>query len=218
VDCPTWQRLDQYIRRLVAFYDYLFALVYNEDTINPPEHPDGGVREVFNGLLRQYMVATRYWDYLVHNASVKLAAQAQGQTVVTAVFYRNITVNPVSDVQIELAFCFYRNGSPWTAVDEGSSAFKLLVRGEADLNAVYDGDPVYAGSCVTVKLKAPSALASGKSLYGDLVLILTSGMTSVVGTADEFHILLTATFTNTHLGTVVKEQLIYFMPPQGSSE
>jgi hypothetical protein len=217
VDCPTWRRLDEYIRRLVAFYDYLFELIYNEDTTNPPVHPDGGVREAFNGLLRQYMTATRYWDYLVHNAAVKLAAQAQGQAVVTAVFYRNITPNPVSGVHIQLEFCFYKNGSPWSAIDAAVSSFKLLARSEADLNAIYDGVPVYGSSCVTVTLQAPSALASGKSLYGDLVLLLDNTIDLAENTSDEYHILLTATFTNTHLGTIVKEELIYFMPLLGSS-
>jgi len=180
-------------------------------------HPDGGVREAFNGLLRQYMTAARYWDYLVHNAAVKLAAQAQGQAVVTAVFYRNITPNPVSGVHIQLEFCFYKNGLAWSAIDDTVSSFKLLARSEADLNAVYDGAPIYGSNCVTVNLQAPAPLTSGKSLYGDLVLMLDSTIDLAENTSDEYHILLTVTFTNTHLGTIVKEELIYFMPLQGSS-
>ncbi len=217
VDCPTWMRLDDYIRRLTAFYDYLFELVYNENTTVPPTHPDGGVVDIFNGLLREYMVATRYWDYLVHNASVKMATQAQGQSVVSAVYYRNISNGSLGSVKITLEYCFFKNGNPWTAVDETVSSVKLLARAEADSNAIYDGDPVYLGNCVTVRLQAPAAVDSGKTLYGDLVLILNNTLEFDDGGGNEYHIVVTATFTGTHLGTVVKESLVYFFPLTGSS-
>lgn len=218
VDCPTWARVDQYVRRLVDFYNYLLALVYNEDTANPPVHPDGGTPEIRNGLLRQYMTATRFWDYLVHNSTIKLAAQASGQSVVTAAFYRNITPIPVAGVTISLEYKFFKNGVPWTgAVDSTVLSAKLLARTDVDMNAIYDGPLVWNADGVTVNLQATGPLASNESLYGDVVLLLDDTLVPADNTTDEYHILLTATFTNTHLGVVQKEVLIYFMPLVGSS-
>ena len=218
VDCPTWVRLDSYVRRLAAFYDYILELIYNEDTANPPVHPDGGTPEAINGLLREYMTAVRYWDYLVHNSTLKLAAQASGQAVVTAAFYRNITPLAVAGVEIQLDFCFYKNGAVWAAVDSSVVSFKLLARTGVDMNAVYSGVPVWNAGCVTVNLAATGPLASNQSLYGDLVMMLDDTLLPADTGLDECHIELTATYKNTHLGTAVtKTLLIYFVPPAGSS-
>lgn len=216
IDCQTFQRLYTYLDRLKVFYTYLFDLVYNADPAHPPVHPDGGVREIANGLLQQYMTCARYWDFCAHGSTVKFSAQAQGQVLVAAAYYKNISDAAVGPVTCDIQFCFFKDGSPYSAINTSNTGTKLLLRAGTDIiNMIEAAPPDYTPSCVTAHLVSPGTVPSGGTLYGDLVLLIKSLVD--MDASSDYRVIVTATFTGTHIGSVTRTVTIYFQPSEITS-
>lgn len=245
-DCQTWDKLDTYLSRIRDMYDYIFELISTEDTENIPLHPDGGVRESFAGIYPQTMAALRYWDYLVHRSTVKLAAQVTGQTVSLAGFYRNISdaaVGGITPVTFTFRFSFfYRSDSsssssggpsdycPWTGLTAGDVSVRVLDRAGKQ-SAVYESFQLLSGGIVPPCPDSGGAhtaevvlrggeLAPGEERYADVALLFRNMETFVADTNYIARVELTVEPVHlTPPGSDVKEVIIYFQPPdEGISE
>lgn len=190
MDCGLYQQLGEYLDRLRVFYDYL-SNITNDDTPSiPPEHPDGGLRESRYGLYQQYMAGARYWDYLLHMSTIKLSAQGQGQSIVAAGFYRNISpsdigAGPGVGVQTDISFQFFRGACPWEGIS--SSIVEIRALDRSGKNSAYLAGVVYTdgslpGGCpsgpgahtVTASLQSGSDLGPNGEVYADVALLLTN--------------------------------------------
>lgn len=229
LDCLEYQRLYDYLDRLRVFYDYIFSLTSAEDTTISPEHPDGGTPDAFVGVHQQLMAAQRYWDYLVHIHSVKLSAQSQGQSVVAAAYYRNISLDTVGlanpdGVTMTLVFVFKKDGSPWTGMSESFVSVRYLDRSgkpsaTEDSPATYSPAPSSAHT-ITVFLKTTDPMASGEEIYADVALLFKN--TNLFNdSGSDYTMDVTLTVDQTHLDPVAqtRTEIVYFQPPepQGSS-
>lgn len=175
LDCLTWKRLQEYLDRIEEFYDYMFELIYNTNTLVPPTHPDGGHPEEFNGLYWQWLAAQRMWDYLVNASTAKFTAQAQGQSIVAAGYYRNISDGNVGDpLEATVTFVFTKNDAPWNGIDSSVVESRWLVRSTSDNVMAQDGatpDTIGTYYLKTFgKFSAP--LPSNEVIYIDVALLI----------------------------------------------
>lgn len=239
VDCLTWIRLQEYLERIEAFYDYVFELIYNENTFIPPVHPDGGTPEDFNGLYWQWLAAQRMWDYLVNASSVKFAAQAQGQSIVTAGHYRNISDTSRGDpLQASITFVFTKGGAPWEGVDNTLVTSRWLERSTDDLTM--GQDPAKPDEIGTYYLKTygkyAGPYASESVIYIDVALLIDDS--KLPDELADFRVYVVFELDRTHLidsnvinpaidtwewedildetggstGRVIKEKIVHFVP------
>lgn len=228
LDCLEYQRLFDYLSRIEAFYNYIFELTRSEDTDSPPEHPDGGVRDSFVGVHPQLMAALRYWDYLVHMNSVKVSAQSTGQSVTTAAYYKNISLDPVGDpnpdgVTMTLKFEFKKDGVLWDGISESFVDVRFLDRSDKP-SATEDSPATFspasgAAHTITVFLKTTNPLASGEEIYADVALLFKNTNQFNEPGAD-FSMDVTLTVDQTHLDPVSQERttIVYFQPPEPEEE
>jgi len=223
LDCLTYYRIEEYLDRIRTFYDYINDLCNWQDTANPPPHPDGGVRETFAGVLEQTMTAMRYWDSLVQQSSVKLAAQCYGQSLVAAGFYRNISDHAVGSPAVTLTLTFHfqkRDGAgvvtDWDGIASEISDVKVLDR-EKKCSCTLVSATIGSNEVVVITT-SNGGMDSGKEVYSDVALILLN--TELYNNpAYSYQVEVTMVVTPTHLGpegdpnTVTKRTLVYFRPP-----
>jgi len=234
-DCDIWNRLNEYIDRLDEFYDYQLDLVQNENTSVPPEHPDGGTPNTYSGIYPQVLSSQRFWDYLVHNGSLKFSSESQGQSVVVATYYNNISTGIVGDgggngVTITYEYGFYRNGILWAGVSDTLLEPRLLAREGSDNPPdnirTYTLNSVFTTTKITVtmttfdnSLPGPRLVPSGGVLYSDLVLLIKD-FTQFDDDA-EYYVDITMTIDRTHLiapgnptGTRMLSTRVFFVPSE----
>jgi hypothetical protein len=220
LDCLEYQRIEDYLQRIEVFYDYLLELS-TDRTTDPseiPEHPDGGIREDLTGVFEQITAAREYWDHLLHNSTVKLAVQGQGQSIVAAVFYRNIsdfTVGAGTGVSVDVAFQFTKNGSPWAGINTDVVEIRELNRNGKPSAGVISST-ITGGHTITASMEfaSPAGLASGEEFYADVaLLILNTTLFEEIG--EEFTVDVTMTITPTHIippTTIVRTDQAHFRP------
>jgi len=232
LDCPQYYRLEEYINRIEAFYDYIFALSYDNSTGSVPAHPDGGVRETTTGTLQQFMAVRKYWDYLVHNSTVKLSAQAYGQSVVVAGFYRNISDRAIGDgadgVTFQFLLSFKKvdsggNVTAWSGISQSITDVIPLVRQErcsADIGGL--GVTFPGSSQIQIEMVSGADIAAGAEVYADVAVTLLGALL----TNDplySYRVDIDLTVSHTHLGPVVsnnpvsRDTSVYFRPPEPES-
>lgn len=238
VDCLTWRRLDQYLTRIEAFYDYMFELIYNDNTPVPPVHPDGGTPEIFNGLYWQWLAAQRMWDYLVNSSTAKFSAQGQGQSIVTAGYYRNISDVAVGPLTASVTWVFTKGGVIWEGIDSGIVESRWLVRNTSDNIMIKDAlNPDEIG---TYYLKTYGTLGgnlpSTEVVYVDVALLIDDS--KLPKELADFRVYVIFELNPTHLidtnvldwsietwewadivdehggptGRVIKSEIVYFVP------
>jgi len=229
VDCLHYKQLEEWLDRLRSFYDYVFALSYDNDTSTIPSHPDGEVVEQRTGLLQQLLSAQRYWDFLIHRTSVKLGAQAYGQSLVAAGFYRNISDRTIGaglpdGVTLTFLFTFQRVDdagavTAWDGITESVSDVKVLDRSSKCSSVLGTTGVSFIGSNqVQVETVSGRDLASGQEIYSDVALILLSTVLANDPTYG-YRVSVQLTVSHTHLGpavsanAIVKNESVYFRPP-----
>lgn len=234
-DCDIYGRLYEYIARLGAFLEYHLQLIMNEDTEIPPVDPDGNVPVIANGLYHQLLASQRFWDHQVHRASVKCASQSQGTSLVSVLYYNNISVDTIGDgggngITITFEYKFLRNGTLWSGVNSQSVDVKLLPREGADdppdrIRAYTLSDSYGAGlvtaTCTTYddSLPGPRLLPSGGFLYADVAVLLKN---SILFDDDaDYTVEVTTTIDLTHLrspgnpdGIQVCKSTLYLVPTE----
>jgi hypothetical protein len=221
IDCLQFVRISDYLSRISDFYTYILNLVLAENA--EPEHPDGGTPQDFYGLLPQWLATRRYWDYLVHNSTIKLVAQSMGQSLTAAVFYRNISSNTVPQVTIEMEFEFLRDtGSGFVPValnltPDTVEVRELVREGETD-PASLSGAPVYTSTTITATFESPGTLAPNIQTFADMALLFRD-MGLIDNSIYRFAVRVTASVSPTHLSVspITKETLVFFVPPSASS-
>ena len=233
LDCLSYRRIEEYLDRLRIFYDYIFSLSYDNTTDTIPEHPDGGIQEDRTGALQQFMSSRRYWDFLVHQSTLKLGAQAMGHSLVVAGFYRNIsdhTIGTAPDgVTMTYTFAFQKvdalgNVTPWEGIAASVSDVEILDRtGKCSAILGPAGVAFVGGSQVVVETISDDNVTSENEIYSDVALVL-------MGTILEhdpvytYRVDVALEFSHTHLGDVSsanpvsKNTLVYFRPPDTPEE
>jgi hypothetical protein len=228
VDCLTFYELAAYLDRITIFYDYIFDLTYTDDTVNPPEHPDGGVRETFVGTMQQTMASLRYWDNLLNRSTVKLSAQSFGQSVVGAAYYRNISDRYIGNlpngVTLTLTFTFQKvdsggNVTDWNGISASITDVQIMDREGRCSAALGPTGITFIGSNeVQVQTVSGALLGPGQEIFSDVALVL-------LGTIDtndanySYQVAVHLEVSHTHLGDsgndnpVEKDTLVYFRPP-----
>ena len=234
LDCLTYKRLGEYLTRISSFYDYSLALITNQDTDTPPVHPDGDIPELRSGLLPQVQASMRMWDYLVHNSSVKFSTIAQGQSIVTAVYYKNVSDFEVgtdpNGITIELIFTFQRNGVDWDGITDELIETRLLARDGAD-------NPPDSIRAYTISTSFPDThtvqvilttfdsailderrLPSAGTLYADVALMVTD--LALFDDGGDYTVDVCMNISPTHLitagnptGEIDQCKMVYFTPP-----
>jgi hypothetical protein len=190
----------------------------NEDTANPPEHPDGGFPEEINGLLPNFLSAVRYWDHMVHKASVKFSAQVVGQAISTAVFYRNISVDTIGPtISVTVLYEFFEDGVPWAGINDELLELRVLPRDGVTPEDVYGISnaimTIQAGNTqALVKMETTAPILSGQSMYSDHAL-LVKGF-DLFDEKKNYTVKATLTLLPTHLVpiTQTREIFIFFVP------
>ena len=228
LDCLSYRRLEEYLDRIRVFYDYIFSLCYDNTTATIPEHPDGGIQEDRTGALQQFMSSRRYWDFLVHQATLQLGAQAMGHSLVAAGFYRNISDHTIgaapNGVTMTYTFAFQKvdalgNVTPWEGIAASISEVELLDRtGKCSTILGPAGVAIEGGSQVVIETISDDNITSGNEIYSDVALVL-------MGTILEhdplysYRVDVGLEFSHTHIGgvssanPVSKNTLVYFRPP-----
>lgn len=228
LDCLTFYRLEDYLDRIKLFYDYIFALTYANDTKNPPEHPDGGVREVVTGIHQQVMSSRRYWDNILSRSMVKLSAQSFGQSIVAAAYYRNISNNNIGNlpngVTLTFTFTFQKvdsggNVTAWDGISASVTDVEILDRASKCSASIGPSGITFIGSNeVEVQTITGTLLSPGKEYFSDVALVL-------LGTVDtndpnySYQVAVKLEVSHTHLGPVGSDNpverntLVYFRPP-----
>lgn len=232
VDCQTWDQLNAYFQRISEFYDYMYSLCNDPDTSTIPEYPDGGIRENFTGVYQQHMAVLRYWDYLVHRSTTKLAAQSYGQSIVTAVFYRNISDGEIgtgTGIDYTIRLSFYKKVGedfcPWGGLSSDFISVRALDR--TDKNSAWVTDTQFlSGGIVppctellpgahTIEITMHcDALASGDECYADVAVLFKDIDAFENG---EYLVNIYAKVDPTHIvppGYEEKETTVYFLPPE----
>ena len=231
MDCLSYQRLEEYLDRLRAFYDYIFSLSYDNSTATIPEHPDGGVQETRTGVLQQFMAARRYWDFLVHQSTIKLGAQAMGQSLVAAGFYRNISGSTIgtapNGVTMTFTFTFQKvdtsgTVTSWEGVTSSVSDVEILDRaGKCSAALGPAGVSFVGGYKVIVETISGSNVTSGNEIYSDVALVLMGTLLSN-DSAYTYQIEVKLDISHTHLGAAVDanpistSMLVYYRPPDAA--
>jgi len=188
LDCLTYQRLQEYLARITTFYNYIFELAYNQES-TPPTHPDGGTPEEFSGTYAQFTALQRYWDHLVHNSTIKISAQGQGQSVALAAFYRNISDDTIGDsiadqgVKLTITLEFFQEDSvgtvtSWSGVSASTTAVRELQREGKDTASIpLGGVSFVSASEIEICLYSGADMVSGEEVYADVaVLFLTTAL------------------------------------------
>lgn len=228
LDCLTFYRLEEYLERIKLFYDYVFALTYDNDTQNPPEHPDGGVRETLTGVHQQVMSARRYWDNILSRSMVKLSAQSFGQAIVGAGYYRNISDNAIGSlpdgVGMTFTFTFQKVDSlgvvtAWDGISASVTDVEILDReGRCSASIGPSGVTFVGSNQVVVQTITGEVLGPSKEFFSDVALVL-------LGTVDtnnpdySYQVAVNLGVSHTHLGPVYDDNqverntLVYFRPP-----
>lgn len=244
-NCLVLQQLYTFVSRLETFYDYLFALWYNTDTTNIPAHPDGGVRDNYAGLVMQHQATRSLWDYKVHRSSFRMSVLGQGQSIVVAAYYRNVSnadVGNPSGLTLTLTFAFFRNGVAWQQITEDLIKGRVLTdRPGADsppaeiitktlANETFTPWPTsahtYEAELNTFDAGLPGSrfLSAGGVLRADFVLMVTD--TQAFDDGATYTVQVTGMLTPTHLiesgnptGDIALSDIVTFVPgdPQGSS-
>ena len=232
LDCPQYYRIEEYLDRIEAFYDYIFSLSYDNTTTSIPQHPDGGVRESRTGVLQQFMSARKYWDYLVHNSTVKLSAQAYGQSVVVAGFYRNISDRDIGDgvdgVTFQFLLSFKKidsggNESAWNGISDTVADVTELVRQErcsASIGGL--GVTFPSSSQIQVEMVSGGDVTTGAEIYADFAVVLL-GTLLANDPNYSYRVDIDLTVSHTHLGPAVsdnpvsRDTSVYFRPPEPES-
>ena len=228
IDCLQYYRIEEFLDRIRTFYDYIFELSYDNQTTTIPEHPDGGVQEEFTGVLQQFMSSLRYWDFLLHNSTIKLSAQAFGQSVVAAAFYRNISDFTVGDgvdgVTLTFLFTFQKvdsggTASDWDGVTASISDVIVLDRqGRCSADLGGSGVTYPSDNEVMVVTTSGIDLVSGAEIYSDVAVVLLNTALSN-DPAFTYRVLVDLTVSHTHLGPEVSDnpvgrsEIVYFRPP-----
>jgi hypothetical protein len=231
IDCLSYQRLEEYLDRLLTFYDYIFSLSYDNSTATIPEHPDGGVQETRTGVLQQFMAARRYWDFLVHQSTIKLGAQAMGQSLVAAGFYRNISDRTIgtapNGITMTFTFTFQKvdtlgNVTSWEGVTASVSDVEILNRsGKCSAALGPTGVSFVGGYKVIVETISGSNVTSGNEIYSDVALVLMGTLLSN-NPAYTYQIDVNLEVSHTHLGAAVDDNpistsmLVYYRPPDAA--
>jgi hypothetical protein len=230
LDCPGYLQLEEYLDRIRSFYDYIFALCADTDTSTIPEHPDGGIREDYTGLFAQHQASARYWDFLVHESTIKLTAQAQGQSIVAAGFYSNIADFSVGDgvdgVKLTFTFEFYENGILWDGLSSTIVESRVLDRSnEYSAQLVSETYTPTTGAADTIEVVTKSGIhpgdasllgiQSGQNVFSD-VAILFKNTNLFNDPLAEYTVEVTLVVEPTHLvpaSTVTRSTIVYFKPP-----
>jgi hypothetical protein len=210
VDCLEYYRLEEYLDRIKTFYDYIYNLSSNKDTGTPVMHPDGGTPETFSGVHPQMNAALRYWDYLVHTSTVKMSAQGQGQSVVFAAYYKNISNASVGPTFITFTLQFIRNDCFWHGVIQDNMEIRLLPREGVD--SVTLTSVAYTTSSIIVTTESPGVVNSLGEVFCDFALLVEDAQ--LFDNDGNFRIDVTAEFAPTHIGTRERETTVYFKPPE----
>jgi hypothetical protein len=224
LDCLTYYQIEEYLDRIRAFYDYICELCLNENTTIPPIPPSGLSSEQFSGVLPQLLSSLRYWDYLVHQSTVKLAAQAYGQSLVAAGFYRNIsdqTVGVGAPTGVKLTFLFtfeivYEgtgSSAPWNGITAAISDIRILDRVGRCSAALGPLGTVIGTNTVTVETVSVHDLAPGQEIYADVALVLLGAVLANIP-GENYRVTVKLTAAPTHLGpSVERTTVVYFRPP-----
>jgi len=213
VDCLEYYRIEEYLDRIKTFYDFIFDLSANKSTGTPVTHPDGGTPEDFSGVHPQLNAALRYWDYLVHRSTVKLSAQGQGQSIVFAAYYKNISDSIVGPVNITFTLQFVRDDCFWHGVIPDNMEIRLIPREgvvAAELTSV-----VYTTSSITVSTTSAGVVGSLGELFSDFALLVEDA--NLFDNDGNFRIEVSAVYAPTHIGAPTKETTVYFKPPDQST-
>jgi hypothetical protein len=213
VDCLEYYRLEEYLDRIKSYYDYIYALSSNKNTNFPSVHPDGGTPETFSGVHPQLNAALRYWDYLVHRSTVKMAAQGQGQSVVFAAYYKNISNSTIGPVDITFTLQFIRDNCFWHGVIPNDMEIRLLPREGVDAATLTS--VVHTSSSIIITTTSDGPVFSGAEMFSDLALIVADA--NLFDNDGNFRIDVTAVFSPTHIGTPSKNTTVYFRPPDSES-
>jgi hypothetical protein len=228
VDCLSFYQMQAYLDRIVLFYNYIFDLTYTDDTQNPPEHPDGGVREEFVGTMQQTMASLRYWDNLLSRSTVKLSAQSFGQSVVGAGYYRNISDRNIGNlpngVTMTFTFTFSKvdsggNVTDWDGIAAAITDIQLLDREGRCSTSLGPAGIIFIGSNqVTVQTISNGLLSPGQEVFSDVAFVLLG--TILTNDANfSYQVQVDLEVSHTHLGDpgddnpVMKTTLVYFRPP-----
>lgn len=243
-DCGTWGRLSTYLTRLRAAFDYMFELVYNDNTTVLPTPPTGLPAETFNGLYWQWLATQRMWDYLVHASCAKFSAQGQGQSIVAAGYYRNITDGDVGDpIRASVTFVFTRNGVIWEGIDAAAAESRWLARNTTDhtmISDVANPDEIGTYYLKTYGIYEAAAVASSEVVYADVALLINDSR--LPDELQDFRVYVIFELTPTHLiddnvidwgvetwewvdilaetggptGRVIKAETVYFVPREAT--
>jgi len=229
LDCGMYQQLEAYLERIKIFYDYIYELIDNLDPTNPPEHPDGGIRTDWSGLLQQYLTAARYWDHLLHGSTIKLSAQGQGQSIVASGFYRNVSDQTIgagagTGVQLTLAFEFQKDGCPWEGISNNIIEVRALARTGKQVATLVStvftdgglppGCPSGPGQhTVTANMQSGVDLGPNDEVYADIALLIANTDLFEEAGAD-FTVQVTLCVQQTHLSPVIqcRTETVYFRP------
>lgn len=225
VDCLTYHQLEEYLDRIRSFFDYTAELCLNETTVTPPPPPSGLPPETFSGTLPQVMASLRYWDYLVHQSTVKLAAQSYGQSVVAAGFYRNISNTTVGSgtpdfVKLVITFAFeiVSGGTvtPWAGISSAISDVRLLDRSGRCSAVLAPAGVVFGSNTVRIETTSGHDLSPGQEVYSDVALVLLgSALGNVPG--ENYRITVTLDVSPTHMDPVTtRSTVVYFRPPDAA--
>jgi len=227
-DCHSYQRIEEYLDRILSFYNYIFDLCYRSNTQDIPIHPEGVVKESFAGVHQQWMSSLRYWDNLLSKSTVKHSAQSFGQSIVSAGYYKNISdrlIGAVSDgITIRHTFIFQKVDSSgvvtdWDGISASITDITVLDR-EGRCSAPLGGSGItFVGSNeVQVETISGTKLVSGQEIFSDVAMVL-------LGTALDndpnytYQVVVELYVSHTHLGDVgsnnpiTRSALVYFRPP-----
>jgi hypothetical protein len=222
LDCNHYNFLFDLLSRIKDFYDYIDNLSNTEDTSVIPEHPDGGIREDFTGVLQQTLAAQRLWDYMVHKSTVKFSAQGQGQSVTAAAYYRNISNGPVpidgSDpVKFRMVFEWFKDALPWDGISGDIIEIRELDRTDKP-SASVTSVSFPNSSTVVVEMEHPN-LPCGEEAFGDIAMLVKN--TDLFDDGGDFRIKARLEASVVHLipsGEEVRTVWVHFVPPTEDEE
>ena len=210
-DCLDYGRIYEYMERILEFYEYIHELAYNQDTDNPPEHPDGGVRDECSNFYFQLIALREYWNYLVHKSMVKFAIQGTGRAISLTGYYKNISPSTVSGMSFvfELTFAGFA-GLSAASVDIFAMA-RDLSGSTTKVSAVLTSSGVTSNT-ITIEMEPPGDLDPGEAVHADVAIVFITATEYFTGAGVEVDAVMTA--LDTHLAAAqVKTGKMYFRPP-----
>ena len=216
LDCAVYDTLQTYLERINEMIRYVWKLSGDTQTNSIPVAPDGTPLEFFTGIFVQAHTALDYWNYLVHQQSVKASAQCFGQSITAASYYKNISDVDANNVGIQTKFIFLRKDSggnyfTWEGVSSQYMEVRVLDR-EGQPSAPLQGSPGFTTNTVTVDLDGGN-IASGGEVYGDVALMITNA-DAFDQISEQVTVVVRTVITNTHIGnTITLNNIVYFRPP-----